>query len=370
MPQLGPGYPSSTAVFVPNWEASGRLAIGYSRNANQFHLPKYAEYRESDQSVGLYLKLTAQEAARVVTTQEFEWPDGQVRPLHEDGLESFQFLEFRTHRYDYGFRVGYMTRNQAAWPLVEWHKEIHAAQCMTARTIRMLSVLTTSTNWTIAGTGSSGTGTEYDMSSDHTGTASALAGGYLNLGTSSAPYIKIAFDKIEALVNLDSLGTVERDKMMCMINTNQARLWAESSEIHEYIKGSYWAKEELAEGLQPNNKYGLPSSIYGMKILVENCVRVTSRKGATLAKSLAMPDQTAVFVSRIGGLDGAPVKGGKASPSFTTATMFWYEDEMTSEDFDDPKNRLTEGHITENTSEQLTSPISGYYLTSTTSVAS
>jgi hypothetical protein len=38
--------------------------------------------------------------------------------------------------------------------------------------------------------------------------------------------------------------------------------------------------------------------------------------------------------------------------------------------FDDPKNELTEVHVTENTAEILTSPLSGYLITATTSVVS
>jgi hypothetical protein len=170
------------------------------------------------------------------------------------------------------------------------------------------------------------------------------------------------------LINLETLGVVERPSLMTIINPNQARLWAESSEIHEYIKGSYWAKEELSQELQPNNKYGLPSALYGMAILVENCVKVTSRKAQTYAqptKVLAMPDQQALVVARPGELEGV-----YGAPDFSTLTMFWFEDEMTQETFDDPRNRRTELHIVENTAEILTSPLSGYFLTSTTSVAS
>jgi len=359
----GPGFPSSTNVFIPNLEASGRLIVGFSRNAKRFHLPKYCQYVKSDQTVGLYMKLSPQEAARVVTVQEYEWPDGQTRPVHADGLEQFNLLEFRTHRYDYGFNVGWLTRKQAMWPIVEQHAEIHAAKCMTARTVRILSVLTTAANWQ--------TSADPDLSANHTNTATALAGGQFDKGTSTVPYIKIALDKIAALVNLDTLGVVEPDMLQVIINPNQARLWAESSEIHEYIKGSYWAKEELEQGLSPNNKYGLPSSVYGYPIIVENCVQVTSRKGAPLVKSLAMLDQTVLVVSRVGDIEG--VYGG---PSFSTATIFHYADdegsggEMSLETFDDPKNKLTEGHVVENTAEVLTSPLSGYLITSSTSVAS
>ena len=76
------------------------------------------------------------------------------------------------------------------------------------------------------------------------------------------------------------------------INPKVARELAASPEIHEYIKGSYWAKDEIEKGAHPNGKYGLPSSIYGFSVIVENAVRVTSQKGATRASQYAMPNQT------------------------------------------------------------------------------
>lgn len=351
----GPGFPSSTNVFVPNLEASGRLTVGYSRNTDLFNLPSYARYVQTDQSVGLYMKLSAQEAARVVTQAEYEWPDGQVRPVHTNGLEQFNMLEFRTHRYDYGFTVGWMTKNQASWPIVEQHSQIHAAKCMTARTVRMLAVATTAANWTVAGSG------DPDLSADHTA-ASATAfgvGGPLGGGTSADPRIKKALDKIAVLVSLDTLGTVESSQLQVIINPNEAKLWAESAEIHDYIKGSYHAKEEINSGLGPNNKFGLPSSIYGYPIIVEKCVKVTSRKGATLTKAFALPDATVLVVGRPGGLDGV-----YGAPDFSTLTMFYYgpTGEMALQTFDDPKNELTEGHVVENTAEVLTSPLSGFLL--------
>ncbi len=372
MTTLGPGFPSSTNVFVPNFESSGRLTTGYSRNPSKFHLPKYVKMVQSDLTVGLFLKISAQEAARVVSTQEYEWPDGHVRPTHQNGLEQFMFQEFRTHRFDYGFSVGWMTKNQAVWPIIEAHSQIHAQKLMTARTIRALAVLTTSSNWTQTGNRpDTGTDTtlDADLSADHTSTATGLAGGYFDQGTSTTPYMKIGLDKIAALINKETLGVVEQDVLMIIANPNHTRLVAESAEVHEYIKGSYWAQEELLQGLQPNNRYGLPSSLYGYPWLVENAVKVTSRKllppGVGPTKSLAMPDQQLLVMARPGTLEGV-----YGAPDFSTMCIFWYEDEMTLETFDDPKNRLTEGHLVENTAEILTSPLSGFLVTSSTSVAS
>lgn|SRR5579859_1225113 len=353
----GPGFPSSTNVYIPNMEASGRLTVGYSRNTNKFRLPEYVQYVKSDNTVGLYMKLSPQEAGRVVTVQEYEWPDGQPRPMHTDGMEQFNMIEYRCHRYDYGTTMGWLTEKQASWPIVEQHAQIHAAKAMTARTTRVLTVATTAANWQ--------TTADPDLSANHTATATALAGGQFDLSTTSTLYIKKALDKIAVLINEDTLGVVEQTQLHVIMNPNQARLAAESDEIHNYIKGSYFAQQEIIQGLHPNNKFGLPSQIYGYPICVENCVQVTSRKGATLAKGFAMPDQEWLVVSRVGDLDGV-----WGAPNFTTLTVMYYGEELGLTRFDDPKNELTEVHVTENTAELLTSPLSGYLVTATTSVVS
>jgi hypothetical protein len=62
-----------------------------------------------------------------------------------------------------------------------------------------------------------------------------------------------------------------------------------------------------------------------------------------------------VFVSRPGGLIG------NEGPSFSTATIFAYED-MTVETMDDPWNRRVRGSVTDNSATVLTAALSGLYI--------
>lgn len=354
----GPGFPSATNTFIPNWEASGRLAVQYTRNVKDFQLNKWVQLVQSPKVTGYYLKMSAQEAARVAHGNDYLWSWDSVRPMHPEGLESFNFLPFSVKRYDYGFNLGTDTVDQADWNVAEQHARIHAAKGMTHRTIRAITALTTTTNWN--------TTADPDLAADHFGTATALAGGYLDQGTAVAPLLKKALDKIAVKIDLDTLGTVRPDQLHVIFNPNTARLLAESPEIHEYIKGSPAALDEIKTGTSPNARYGpgLPSSIYGYKVIVENTMKVTSRKGETLVKAYAFPDQTIAVAARPGELEGV------VGPSFSTMTLFWYRDEMTLERFEDPKNRLMEYHVTDCTAEILTAPASGYLITSATSVAS
>lgn len=348
----GPGFPGFSNVFIPgtNRDVDGRLIVGFSRNAKRFALPNYVQMVKAPSSVGYYLKLTAQEAARVVNKQDFVWPDGRPRPSNE-GTESFNFIEFRTERYDYGFRIGQKTVDHASWPIVEQHAQIKAAQCMTNRTVRVWDVLTTASSWQ--------TSSDPDLATDHTATATSLGGGKWDVGTSTSPNIRSTINAVADIICKDTLGVVEGtpDQLVIVVNPTTARGMSKSPEIHDYLKGSPAAERVVLDGLTPNAKFGLPGSLYGYKVVVETAVRVSSRVGGTLSRTYVCPDDVALVLSVVGGLEGV-----YGAPSFSTVTCF-HTEEMTVERFDDPKNRLVEGHVVEDMAEVLTAPASGFYIT-------
>lgn len=350
----GPGYPSATNVTVPTHEASGYLTTGYSRNAKRFLLPRYVKYVPSTKNVGLYMKQSFQEQTRVVTTQEYAWAPGQMRPRHTDGMEQFLMVPYATKRYDYGASMDDDTERLATWPIVQQHSRIHCTKLMTARTIRMLTAATVASAWQIAA--------DADMTVDHTATAAAFVGGFLDQGTTSTPYIKEFLNRVAVTVDLETAGSVDAKDLWFIINPNQALLWGLSAEIMDFIKGSVWAGEELRNGLSPNNRFGIPSRLYGYNILIENASKITTRKGATLTKSYVLPDKTVLAVSRPGGLIGV-----EGFSDFSTLIMPWYRDEMTLETRTDSYNRLVDVNVCEQTIEIVASPPSGFLLTLSTS---
>ncbi len=351
----GPGFPGGGNTFIPI-DISNRLRIGFSRDASKFHLPRYVQYVEVPKSEGYYLKLTAQEAGRVVDTQDFVWPDGTPDRLDASGTESFTFLPFITQRYRYGFRLGQRAVAQSVWPIVEQHAAIKSAQLMTARTVRVLTAATTVSNWQQVND-------SQNLSADHTNTATAIGGGLFDSGSSTSPYLKNGLDDIAHLINRDTLGTVDSSpgRYYVIMNPNTARQIASSPEIHDYLKGSYWVMQELTTGQSRNGRYGLPDSLYGYAIIVENAVRVTTRRGNTQTRTYAMPDQTILVCSRPGELDGI-----YGAPSFSTLSLFWFQDEMTVETQSSEWDRLVEGRVIEDTYEAVTCPASGYLITSAT----
>src|SRR5439155_57306 len=159
-------------------------------------------------------------------------------------------------------------------------------------------------------------------------------------------------------ITLDTNGVVGDDpqNFNIVLNPNTASSLALSAEVHDYLKGSPDALDEIRTGQSPNAMYGLPANMYGYKVWVEKTVRETTRVGGTLTRSFVCPDNAIVFLSRVGGLEGL-----YGSPSFSTVTLFTLE-ELTVETREDAWNRLTEGACVEDTAEAITCPASGWYL--------
>ncbi len=347
-------FPGSTNVFIPstNADADGRLIVGFSRNIAKFGLPNYVQMVPVGAPLGYYMKITVQEAVRVVNTQDFSWPDGQERPQRNRDTESFTFVPFMPQRYAYGFNLGTKTVQHATWPIKEAHAGIKASQCMTNRTVRMWQILTAPGTWMAAGDPNG------DLTADHySATGTALAGGPLYNGTSVNPLLKKAMNNIAIQITLDTASAVtgQPDEIAFVMNPVSAARLSISPEIHDFVKGSAFSPELVRQGWT-GAKYGLPPTYNGYKLVVEESSRVPTRVGDTLVRKFVVPDNALVALSRVGGLEGV-----YGAPSFSTATIFHLE-EMSIETKDDQWNRMVEGAVTEDVWEALTCPASGWYV--------
>ncbi len=345
----GPGFPGPLNTYVPNHEATKNLTVGFTRNPDAFNLPKYCQYVETKQMTGYWLRMGHSEQVRILDDQSHLWNDGDERPLFVNDHERFNFVPFITKRRIYGTTLGDLTKDQASWEIEPQHLQIASTKLMTNRTQRMITTATTSTNWTVAASG------DFDLSVDHTDTATNYGGGKLDVGTSTAPYLKKAFEKVAVTIDIDTEGIVKPGEMYVLMNPYDARLIGASPEIVDF------AKEEINTGLGPNNKFGLPSEIHGFKIIIENASRVTSQKGDTLVRSYIIPSGTLLFVSRPGQLTGV-----YGSPSFSTLTLFHYGPDAQVETIYEPLNKRTVLGATENATEAVTAVASGFLMTACT----
>jgi len=338
-------YLGGNNTFVPSHEASGSLVTGFSRNPKSFAFPKYAKIIPVKESVGYYLRLTAEEAARVKDSNlsDSVWHDGEEAPMGNDNIEKHEFVKFTTQRHIRAFNVGHKASEQASWDVLAAYAAITAQNMMTRRTVAAITELTTAGNW-----------------DGNTDTCTNLGGGKWDVSGATDLFIFNAFAQVSENILKATIGVVSQDDIICLINPNTARQMAASAEIRDYVKQSP-VSQTNQDGRNNVGRWGLPEYLYGVQIVIENAVKVTSMKGASsVTRSYCLPNSAAVFLSRPGGITGM-----EGMPQFATLQAFMYE-EMTVEQKDDVDNRRTVGRVVEDYAIELAAPASGYYVTACT----
>lgn len=338
-------YPGPYNVFVPSFDASGHLVVAFSRNPRDFPLNRYLSIVPVSKSSGYYLRITPEVAARVLNTdlKEFVWPAGSAAPTGEWSREAFEFFQFETKRYAYPFTLDQKTEEQADWRILASHAAIVAQQAMTARTLLALTALTTTSNYP----------------ANHVDTATNWGGGFLNAGTAdgSAPgfVLKKALNAMARRIQLDTLGAVKPYKdCVVLIDPILADALGRSKEVHAYLKESPYALAQVRGDVESQNGiYGLPNQLYGFSIVVDDAVRVTTRKGVTTTTDFMLGGNTLVMLARPGALT-CP----EGARSFSTLQAFVYED-MTVESRTDPDNRRIVGRVVDDFDVRVTAPATG-----------
>lgn len=327
-------------TFIPTFSAAtGQIQIEFTRAVNRFPITQYAQIVPVQQMSGYYLRIDEEETARVVNTQDLQWPLGEDRPT---GINSdIEWNQFTTQRFQTSFNIPQETARQAQWDVVASHARIAAAKMMTHRSYRMATQLTTSGNYT--------------SNSNYFATAGALVSSVTYLSTDGVQ--KIIRAAIEKIVQ-NTVGVVSPKDILLVINPTTARLLATTPGVTDYVK-NYPAALSFLKGDDTFAAYGLPQSLFGLGgVVVDDTTRVSTRKGGANTRGFFYGDATTpamVFVSRPGGLVG------NEGPSFSTATIFAYED-MTVETLEDPWNRRVRGSVTDNSATVLTAPLSGLYI--------
>lgn len=340
-------FPSGQNVFIPDHEGSGKLVVDYSRNPKKFPLASYCQIQNPKKTIGYYLKMTVEEAGRVLNADlnDFAWPDGAEAPQDFGGTESFLWQPFRCERFQYGVPIGDLAADQASWDIIEQHARIKLQQALTARTLKAVSALQATANW----------------DATHTAVVSAISGNSGNWGASTTARqdIKRSLNYAANIILLDTLSAIDVNDLILVMSPGCAKTLSETQEIVDHIKGSPDALAQVRGELPGRNAiFGLPDKLYGFPIVIENTARVTSRKGATRAASYVCTDSKPYMVARPGSLQGV---GG--APTFSTVVLFMYE-EMAVERMHDPNNRRTVVRVVENFDVKIVSSISGFLFTS------
>ena len=340
--------PSGYNTFVPDHEASNRLTVNFSRNVKDFALNSYCQIQPVKKPIGYYRTVTVEEAGRLVngSLEDFMWADGQDAPDDWDGTESSEYKAFRTMRYKFGAKLGDLSVDNADVELTDEHVAIKAQQAMTARTKKVVTALTTTSN--------------YDSS--HYSAVASISGCTGNWAASTTARQDIQRSLMYGVEKIldDTLAAVDPNDLVLVISTGCAKALKLSQEIVNYIKGSPDALAQVRGELPGRNAfYGLPDKLYGVPVVVEKTRSVTSRKGASsTTRASVLSDSTPFLCARPGGLVG---KFG--APNFSTCVVFMLE-EMTQETLKDPNNRLTRIRVVENYDVKIVAPVSGFLFTS------
>ena len=332
-------FPAGQNTYVPS--LTGNLIVDYSRNADRFPLLKYTIITKVEKEVGYYIKMANQSQVRVVhNPNDFVWQDGNDAPRGTVNNLQFEFPQYQTLRLAYPFRAGYLQVQQAGWDVIDQYAAYAAQQAMTARTDRVATLLTTAANW-----------------GANTATATALGGGLWSAATSTNPYIKLSIFTAVNQIVLATNGAIQPDQLRIVLNPNAARTVATSQEFIDFLKQSPTAGPIFEGAGFWNARYGLPPTLYGIEVVVDDTNKVTSVPNATLANQFIYPDQDVVILAKTNSIQGTV--GG----AFSTLALFAYE-EFTTEVLNDPLNRVYNGRVTENISTTLVAPESGFLITS------
>lgn len=340
---MAASLPSSTNVFIRDHDASNKMVIDFARNIKKFAVNQYAQVVPVKKVAGLYLEMTVEEAGRIQYTdlRNFMWPDGQEAPEGNEGTESFEFKPFSCKRYAYPFVLGDLTIDQASWNILAQHASIKSRQAMTARTQLAITALTTTGNYDASHV--------LDVVTGITGNTGTWAE-----STTARQDIKRSLTTAAEKILDDTLGAIELDDLILVINSALAADMSECQEIVDHIKGSPDALAQVRGELPGSNTmYGLPDKIYGFPLAIEKTRKVTTKKGQTTARSQILAKGTPFMVARPGGLVGVA-----DAPNFSTCVIFAQE-EMTVETLRDPPNRRTTGRVVETVAVNIVAPASG-----------
>ncbi len=338
--------PGGHNTYIPSTQATENMVVDFSRNPNDFALAKYAQYVPVKLNNGRYTRITIEVAGRILQVNNADtlWPDGTDAQLGHANRESFGYFNYRTERHQYPVNHGELAAEQASWELLATASRQQAQRAMTARTQEAITLLETDTA-AVWGTSRSTVATMDGVTGKH------------DVSTTARKDIKRSFDVAARTIQLNTLSAVRPGDMMVVVGPDWARKVSVSQEIVDHIKQSPAALGELEDGLGPNNRYGLPSQLYGYPIVIEDTAKVTSRKGATDARSFVMDGDKVVMLSRPGGLEGV-----EGAPSFSTCTVFLKE-EMTVESKHDRDNRRHTTRVVDDFEVVLTAPVAGFLMT-------
>lgn len=350
-----PVYPGDYNTYVPSMESTQGLIVDFSRNPNDFALNQYCKLFPVDKETGLYARFgrdggLPEEAARITDTTlaNWAWPDGNDAPDGNKFKELFQMVDYRTFRRAIPWVIGDLTAEQSSWSLRDQYARATAQLAMTQRTVQALAIAVATASY---------------PNSSHYSAVGSISGntGKWDESTTARQDIRRSIHTAVNQIRLDTLGVVKMKDLLLVMSPGCAAKTARSQEIVDYLKQQSGSIKIITgkdgDGYDFVGDFELPAYLYGIKVVIEDCVIATNAKNATRAVSYALADTTPFIASRPGVLIGTDSK----APNFSSLSMFVYDkNEMLVEEMHSDKHKRLEGRVIDNTIGAMTAGAAGY----------
>lgn len=342
------GAPGGSGSYVPTLELSGNLMVHYGRDLKASAVNRVAKVTPVKQRRGAYLQFDPLSIARLTNLPySTHWPLGGLRPTGHDNKLLFQQQTFSCSRENFNTTLDTTSLDLANWPMLKMHSEILAQRAMTYKAYRVFTTLFTQSLY----------------AATHVVTATVASGGagFLQSGTTADNRIKNAFDYAARLIQQDTNGAVRFGNLSVVMNSTTALRLSSSRELREYMMQQPGARDLITlKDKQWNQIYGLPETLYGYRVIVDDTYYNASEQNETGAvPGPVVPDnQIAVCFTD----DGEMERPDSLAPSFNTVHLFAFE-EFTVEATPDQRNRLTFLDVVMDFDVQVVAPPTGVIIT-------
>lgn len=176
-------FPGPNNVYIPAFQGKmqAQLIVSYARDPKRFAVNKLAQRAPTNTLAGNWLTLRPEVLARILNDpNEVVWVDGQPRPTGTHNQQDFRATTYQCVRRARPAYIGWQTRDQAVWDIVDTQQQVLAHQMMTQRAFAFYNVAMASGNHLAS----------------HVKTATAWSsiggytGGFWSAGTSTNPIVQ------------------------------------------------------------------------------------------------------------------------------------------------------------------------------------
>ncbi len=332
---FSPATPRNVHISVP----LTNFATDFARDRNRFLIETICPSLTVDKLQGKFWRFDSPEAFRIEDASEDNYAPGRGggRPKRlelEINTDTYECLQYALSE-----EVPQVGEQNADFNLKRRIVQMLTTSMMTRRAKRTLDLITTTGN----------------MNNVDVNAITGTNGNWTN-GTNTDPNIQISFNHAVRTIQENTFNSVDEANIWCLINPEMAGAMAESAEVRDTVKQSL-AGERMLLGQAPYSnagRYGLPTQLYGVKIMVVPIRYISSIKKVPDSNTAAyiLDKDSAVFLNvEPPGLE-----------TLSTLTCFEFQPFIT-EDHPLPSEHISSVQTLHTYHVKITAKSSGYLIT-------